>query len=290
MEQMKRHPLSAVWGDLPREEFLKLKKSIKYDGMLEKIVVQDSFILDGYNRYLACLELGIESPEMVSLAEQQPGMNAEDYVIARNATRRHLTPSQRAQAVIWIRTQQNRIYGDDSTEPEPLRNLEQVLGPDPDSKPEPTNQELADEADVSLSLIKQAKTAEEAGLGDAVRSGEMSAGAAAKQAKSQDTRPKVPTVTEGMQETINELQDTLQERNVIIAMMEQEIEFLRSEAKPSEEREALFKRQDAEIHALKSNLSTLQERYDEVSAKHRGAQYYIKTLKEQLREHGVEID
>ena len=165
---LQRHPLSAVWGDMPQDEFLQLVEDIRQRGLLEPILTLDALVLDGWHRYRACREAGLELtyPQILDYDEEQQG-DAAGYVIARNALRRHLTASQRAAIVVSIRKWRPR--GGDYTS--------ELSAPGADSSF--TNVQLSQEAGAGERTIRQAKVAEDAGLGPQVRSGELSAKQAA---------------------------------------------------------------------------------------------------------------
>jgi hypothetical protein len=84
--------LAFVFPPLSREEYEKLKTSIRENGQLEPIAVFNGEIYDGRHRYQACVDLGLE-PIVTELA---PDCNFQAYVVAKNNDRRHLTESQRS--------------------------------------------------------------------------------------------------------------------------------------------------------------------------------------------------
>jgi len=108
MNEPKFHPLAAYFPMLPKDEFEELKKSIKNFGLLEPITTLDGMILDGRNRYKACMEVGV-TPRYRDFEEADH--HPIDFVVAANMLRRHLSPAQKVQ--IWI-----DIYG----KPEPQIN------------------------------------------------------------------------------------------------------------------------------------------------------------------------
>ena len=77
---------------MPDEEVEALAEDIRQHGLREPIVLYDGRILDGRNRYRACLLAGLE-PEYVSL-----GLDASplDFVLSKNLRRRNLTTVQLA--------------------------------------------------------------------------------------------------------------------------------------------------------------------------------------------------
>ena len=101
MTEPKFHPLSDYFPMLPEGEFEQLKDSISKFGLLEPITTLDGMILDGRNRYKACMEVGV-TPRYRDYFENEH--EPIDFVVAANMRRRHLTPAQKVQ--IWI-----DIYG-----------------------------------------------------------------------------------------------------------------------------------------------------------------------------------
>jgi len=84
---------------LPRisqEEWDTLKSSIKTDGLLYPIVVnQENIILDGHNRFLICNELGV--PFQTVVREFIDKLEEKRFVIEVNLKRRHLNDFQKAE-------------------------------------------------------------------------------------------------------------------------------------------------------------------------------------------------
>lgn len=90
-----QHPLSAAWPALSDDEFKRLVESVNAFGVLDKIVVYDEMILDGWHRYKACMELNVKKPPMVEYEGDDPA----GFVISKNDARRHADVSQRAFSV-----------------------------------------------------------------------------------------------------------------------------------------------------------------------------------------------
>jgi len=59
-EKLEPHPAALVFQAMNDDRYRELVADIKLNGQLEPITVYDGMILDGRNRYRACLELGIE--------------------------------------------------------------------------------------------------------------------------------------------------------------------------------------------------------------------------------------
>jgi ParB-like chromosome segregation protein Spo0J len=87
------HPLANIFPLLEGEEFDALVADVKANGLCEKIFLYDGMILDGRNRYRACIEAGIE-PDCYELPD---GDESEilAFVVSKNIHRRHLTAEQK---------------------------------------------------------------------------------------------------------------------------------------------------------------------------------------------------
>ena len=90
---MEFHEVAEVFPLMAIDEYEQLKKDISKNGLLEPVIIYESKILDGRNRYKACLELGIE-PAFEEF--QKNDLSPTEYVISKNLNRRHLNASQRA--------------------------------------------------------------------------------------------------------------------------------------------------------------------------------------------------
>ncbi len=87
------HPLSLMFPGMEREEYDALEDSIRRRGLDEPITVYEGQILDGRHRFRACHSLQIK-PRFTSFSGTEE--EALQFVIDKNAARRHLTPSRRA--------------------------------------------------------------------------------------------------------------------------------------------------------------------------------------------------
>lgn len=88
------HPLCTLFPRMAGADFEALKADIKANGLRTPIVIHEGMILDGGNRYRACLEIGIE-PSTTAFS----GGNLVAFVISSNLHRRHLSPGQQAAIV-----------------------------------------------------------------------------------------------------------------------------------------------------------------------------------------------
>ena len=168
---LSRHDLSAVFGDIPEDEYNALLTDIKENGINDpNIITCEGLILDGWHRYKIAKTLEIiDQLIFTELPENEP---LDKYVLSQNLHRRHLTPSQRAQISVeineWVETGTNRYTIEDSQNEEARK----------------TNKQLAEEAGVSERAISDAKKVKkETGRSDEVIKGEKSASAVLKEEK-----------------------------------------------------------------------------------------------------------
>ena len=149
------------------EDFAALVEDVRQHGVREAITVHEDQVLDGWHRYRAAVKAGREPP--VNLYE---GGDLVAFVISQNAHRRHLTATQKAaivaQARAWapagFRPDRDRQGGSDY---HPAQGDNDCP---PDHQPR-TNEELAREAGVKVSTMKQVKQRIREGHGEALASG-----------------------------------------------------------------------------------------------------------------------
>lgn len=98
------HPLCTLFPRVTGAEFDALVDDIRANGLRQPIVLHGGMILDGGNRYRACLEAGIEPV----FTEFVLG-NAVSFVLSANLHRRHLSAGQQAAIVAsaqdWAKAQ-----------------------------------------------------------------------------------------------------------------------------------------------------------------------------------------
>lgn len=88
------HPLCTLFPRLDGAEFAHLVEDIAANGLREPITLHDGMILDGGNRYRACIEAGVE-PTFKTF----DGSSIVAFVLSANLHRRHLSPGQQAAIV-----------------------------------------------------------------------------------------------------------------------------------------------------------------------------------------------
>ena len=95
MENIKKefHSLANIFPMMTDQELESLKQDIQKNGLREPIYLFNGKIIDGRNRYLACLKAGIKPIFRNYKGNESDLLN---FVISLNLHRRHLTTSQKA--------------------------------------------------------------------------------------------------------------------------------------------------------------------------------------------------
>ena len=88
------HPLCTLFPNLNEHDAESLAADIRVNGLRDPITLHDGMILDGGNRYLACLAAGV-APTFVEF----DGGNLVDFVLSVNLHRRHMSQGQQAAIV-----------------------------------------------------------------------------------------------------------------------------------------------------------------------------------------------
>lgn len=94
MKQLDLHPLCTLFPRLSGKDFDTLRDDIKANGLRQPIVMHDGMILDGGNRYRACIEAGVK-PTTVKFGVG----NLVSFVLSANLHRRHMSAGQQAAIV-----------------------------------------------------------------------------------------------------------------------------------------------------------------------------------------------
>ena len=161
-DTLQRHPLSSIFGDMPADDFQSLIDSVQTDGFIDPIIrIHEGQILDGWHRYRAAQELNLIRRLKFQEWDEDEHRDGDPktFVLARNIERRHLSASQRAQ--ITVAFNERFGHGGDRGKMQDC-NLK-------------TQQDLADQANVSKRTIATAVQVEKAGQSEAVIAGEKTA-------------------------------------------------------------------------------------------------------------------
>lgn len=183
------HPLANIFPLLEGAEFDDLVQDVRTNGLREPIVLLGKQILDGRNRYRACVAAKV-LPDSLDVATVthlkyfrqfvpagQPVPSDDElwaFIVSKNLRRRHLTPSQRALAIAEF--EQYRHGGTRRVQDANL-HLEGMEQP----TTAPTRADLAATGQVAERLIASAAVVRdhaEPELKEAVRRGELAVTAA----------------------------------------------------------------------------------------------------------------
>ena len=262
-ERLERHPLSVLCEDMPPEEYQKLVESVRQDGVIDYVIKTlehegEPHVLDGFHRYSAAHDAG-ETDGLIMTP--YTGNDPVSYVRAKNLRRRHLTLGQRAGIEVAL--------SEWAASGSPPTLIQSDSTGAPGSPPPATVAEMAEEAGVSERTIQQAKVAEEAGLGDAVRSGDLSPKAAAGQARGEPDAPKLPTKAERLDAERDVLALDVQDKAARIEEMEDELQFHRGNMDEQEtERHKAFTDVQARLTTALSQINEwMTKANDEVQAR-----------------------
>jgi hypothetical protein len=91
------HPISNMFPLLEGGEFAALVEDIRAHGLQQEIILYEGQILDGRNRYRACLQTGVEPRFREMLFGSYA--DAVAYAIGANIHRRHLTAEERRKII-----------------------------------------------------------------------------------------------------------------------------------------------------------------------------------------------
>ena len=160
------HELANMFPLLEADKLASLAANIIANGLLVPIVTYQSKILDGRNRYNACLLAGVE-PKFEEFDDS--AISHLNYVISQNLERRHLIESQRAMVAGNIAKLKHGLRQDYSRQTEVSIDTS-------------TLQDAADIMNVGRASVARAHRVQNHGIPElieAVESGELSVSAAA---------------------------------------------------------------------------------------------------------------
>lgn len=180
------HPVAEIFPFLDGAEFAGLCEDIREHGQREPIIVDRAgLILDGRNRYRACIQIGVE-PKF----ETYEGADVVALIVSLNLKRRHMSESQRAMVAAKLANLSvgaNQHTGASA-------NLPTLLSNDEPPPPAPvTQRQAADLLNVSDRAVRDAKVIQREAapvVVAAVERGEVSVSAAAKAIKAEPDKAK----------------------------------------------------------------------------------------------------
>ena len=152
-----QHPLSAAFPAMSEQDFQSLKDSITEIGVQNPITLFEGMVIDGWHRYTAANELGMDCPSK----ELDAWIDPVAFVRAQNKDRRHLPLSAWALIEVSLREWKPAHRPGKGALSAPLQA---------------SNQEMADAAGVKKRLIQQAKAVQNKAAPEviaAVKSGEI---------------------------------------------------------------------------------------------------------------------
>lgn len=223
-----RHPLSSLCGDMDAESFKALVTDIREQGQLEPVDLVGNEIVDGWHRYQACLLLELETKTRV-LPE---GLELVEYVLGKNAHRRHMTAEQRAAVVMlaadWMPHHRPVAAGKGDTV-SPL-----------------SNEAAAERAGVSKRTIQRVKEQIRAGHGKALATGSETLRSLAAKARG--------AATAGARKNSREAADEEAEKRSRVSELRNEVAFLKAE----------IEKRDARITELVEEVERLTVERDDL--------------------------
>lgn len=201
------------------ESFNALVNDIREQGQLEPIDLAGDEIVDGWHRYRACEILELE-PKTRTLPE---GLELVEYILGKNAHRRHMTAEQRA-AVVML-----------AAEWMPAHRPAAATGKGDTVSPL-SNEAAAERAGVSKRTIQRVKAQIRAGHGEALATGSetlRSLAAKARKIAAKGTQNKIGNAVgerrsrvAGLQDEIASLKTEIARRDARIADLMEEVERL----------------------------------------------------------------
>lgn len=228
---MKQHPLSAAYPAMPEADLLALAEDVKAHGLHEPVTMFEGMVLDGWHRCQACQIAGVEIRTI-----EFDGEDPRAFVVSKNAHRRHLSQSQKAAAAAIVyqwRPRGNPAFSNSAP------GAELGVG------------DVAKVAGVSERTLRQAAVAVEAGLGEAVRNGEMSAKAAAAKANGHHETPK-PSKEQRLLDQLDQLKHETAELREKLRDVTDELESYLNASAEEQERQKEFQKLRAYIRTVES--------------------------------------
>lgn len=180
------HPAASMFPGLPAKEMRELKADIEANGIRVPLLVNRAkdTILDGRNRYLVALELGMQDIPLETFKGKEEDIPA--VVLSRNVFRRHLTPDQRVAMIAKVRAPQLEKEAADRKATKGTFGAPKAA----DSAKGSVAKHLAEAAEVTVGKAEQALKARRAGQLQDVIDKKKTLRAAAKDAPKSGRKPR----------------------------------------------------------------------------------------------------
>jgi len=101
---LEHHEIAQIFPMMEKVEFSALVEDIRRNGLRTPVVLYEGKMLDGRNRYRACLEAGVK-PHSI----EYEGNDPVGYIVSANLHRRHLSSSQRAACAVEAEALMERL-------------------------------------------------------------------------------------------------------------------------------------------------------------------------------------
>ncbi len=187
---MEFHEAANIFPILTGKEYKDLKESIAsgFDANFP-IITFGNKILDGRNRYSACLDLGIEP-----IYKEFDGDNPVQFVIRANINRRHLTPGQLAFCALEV----EKLLAEKAKEKENKRKQTTFQSFEKSTDPINSAKEAAEQVGSNVQYIVDAKALDKDApdLAEKVKSGDMTMNRAKTEYKKRKKKDSVQQYTE----------------------------------------------------------------------------------------------
>jgi len=174
---MEFHEVANIFPMMQADEFAALVDDIQRNGQLEPIWIHDGQIIDGRNRYNACVELG----KIPITREWTGGGSLVEFVVSLNLHRRHLTTSQAGMVSLSV----EELLAVEAKERQARKPVDSVRANLPEQKTERPRETAAKMTGVSPRTVQNAKkiAKESPALAEQVMSGELTIHKAMKKIK-----------------------------------------------------------------------------------------------------------
>ena len=79
LDALQRHPLSALWGDMPHDEFEALVADVRAHGVRQPIALFRGRVIDGWHRLQAAIRAGLHDMETFKIEDSPEGDDPAGY-------------------------------------------------------------------------------------------------------------------------------------------------------------------------------------------------------------------